>query len=452
LRSRDAFDLGFRADVLNDVATGPIDDRLVVLRGPRRVGKSVALKDTIAALCSRPDVDPRQLVYIATDGMRAGDLNRVAVLGRDLTRSIDPAPRVWCLDEVTGIPGWTETLKYLRDNTRFGLDTVVCTGSSWDGQAEVERDLLAGRAGTASTRRSRVLLPMRFRDVVLATDRALPLPEPVAPWQLQSAATRGAVATAELFTDELDLAWQAFLTSGGFPRAVAEHHQTGQVSDAFIADLASWLHRDVDATAPPDSVALLLAELTRRSTSPLNRRSCSRALGYASVQTFDLRLTRLTATFAALWCHQVRADARRVAGSQSKLYLTDPLLSWLGPRLRSGLDEPDLTQLSEAALTVALARAIDDLQPGRWTSDDAIGYFRTGKGNEVDLAPVPVPTMAGTELSTPLESKWVSHGWRAEARVIDGAFGRGVLATRSIIDLTDDVWAIPAPVVALLLG
>jgi len=49
LRDRDRYDLGYRADVLRDVASAPPDDRLVILRGPRRVGKSVALKDCVLA-------------------------------------------------------------------------------------------------------------------------------------------------------------------------------------------------------------------------------------------------------------------------------------------------------------------------------------------------------------------------------------------------------------------
>ena len=452
LRSRVAFDLGYRPEILADIALGPIGDGLVVLRGPRRVGKSVTVKDAVTQLCGRRDVDPRQIVYLAADGMTAQDLNRVAVLGRDLTRSVDPARRIWLLDEVTGVKGWTETIKFLRDNTRFGDDTVVCTGSSWDAEAEVERDLFAGRAGTATTRRSRLLLPMRFCDVLAATGRDVPSPGSVPPWDLQGPAAAAAAAAAELAVDDLDLAWQAYLTSGGFPRAVAEHHRTGQVGDAFLTDLAAWLHQDVDPEASADSVPLLLAGLHQRSGSPLNRAATASALSYRTRQTFDLRLTRLTRSFAALWCHQVDDDGRRVVGAQSKLYLTDPLLAWLGPRLRAGVAAPDLTILTEAALGVALAQAVDRAQPGRWAADDAIGFLRTGGGNEIDFAPIPVPTAAATTSTTPLESKWVTHGWRSEARVVQGKLGRGVLATRTIVDTTTAVWALPAPLVALLLS
>ena len=50
LLDRAEHDLGYRSSDLDDIATTPrIDDRLVVLTGPRRVGKSVALVDASVA-------------------------------------------------------------------------------------------------------------------------------------------------------------------------------------------------------------------------------------------------------------------------------------------------------------------------------------------------------------------------------------------------------------------
>ena len=43
LVARQSFDLGYQSNLLHDVVTGELDDKLVVLRGPRRVGKSVLL-------------------------------------------------------------------------------------------------------------------------------------------------------------------------------------------------------------------------------------------------------------------------------------------------------------------------------------------------------------------------------------------------------------------------
>jgi predicted AAA+ superfamily ATPase len=396
-------------------------------------------------------VDPRQLVYVPTDGMRASEIARVATLGRELTRSVGEAPRVWLLDEVTGLRGWTQALKYLRDNTELGADTVVCTGSSWDREAEVERDLLAGRAGNAARRRSRILHPMSFREVLVAAGREIPLPASVLPWELQGPVARNHAESLELFVDELNLAWQAYLTSGGFPRAVAEHHKTGEVGKSFLRDLAAWLHRDVDPEAGEDSVPKLLSALEIRCASPLNRRALAEALGYRSRQTIEVRLTRLVRTHAAVWCHQVDNDGRRVAGAQWKLYPCDPLLAWLGTRLRAGLPSPDFSRLTEACIGVALARAVDELEPGRWEDDDSIGYLRTGGGQEIDFAPVAVPSASGTAHTVPIESKWVSSGWRAEARVIEGRLAAGIVATRTVLDSSHAAWALPAPVLALLL-
>ncbi|MGO9559400.1 MAG: AAA family ATPase [Acidimicrobiales bacterium] len=450
LRSRRNYDLGYRAALLDDVATDSIDDKLVVVRGPRRIGKSVLLKDTVAALCARTDVDPRQLIYLPTDGMRAADLNRVAKLGRDLTRSVGDVPRVWLLDEITGVRGWTQTMKYLRDNTDLARDTVVCTGSSWDETSEVERDLFAGRSGSSSARRSRILHPMTLRDVLAATRPGIPSPTTVAAWALQDREAREAVREIEFFVDELDLAWQAFLTTGGFPRAVAEYHRQGEVSDAFLQDLASWLHRDVDPDAPPDSVPRILSEVERRQTSALNRKQFAQDLDYTSRQNFDLRLNRLVRSFASIWCHQVDESGDRVPGAQSKLYLTDPLLAWIGPRLRGGLPAPDFTRLTESCIGVAIARSMDVREPGRWMADDSIGYLRTGHG-EIDFAPVPVLGPAGTLRTVPVESKWVSTGWRSEARTMEAKFSAGVVATRAIVNFEHPAWAIPAPALALVL-
>ena len=63
IRDRARHDLGYRSSVLKDLATGPVGDSLVVLTGPRRVGKSVALLDLATELCGRSDIRPFQEGY-----------------------------------------------------------------------------------------------------------------------------------------------------------------------------------------------------------------------------------------------------------------------------------------------------------------------------------------------------------------------------------------------------
>ncbi|WP_129667889.1 AAA family ATPase [Phytoactinopolyspora endophytica] len=111
LSPRAAYDLGYRSAVLEDVAHAALGDGLYLLRGPRRVGKSVALKDLIAELCARSDVDPWQPIYLPADTLTAHDLRRAIALATDLTRAAGGAPRAWIIDEITAVDGWTAEIK-----------------------------------------------------------------------------------------------------------------------------------------------------------------------------------------------------------------------------------------------------------------------------------------------------------------------------------------------------
>lgn len=103
------------------------------------------------------------------------------------------------------------------------------------------------------------------------------------------------------------------------------------------------------------------------------------------------------------------------------------------------------------AIGVALARVIDSGEEGRWVSGDTIGYARTLSGREVDFSPVAVRTSTGSFRTIPIESKWVGEGWRSESRVMAGKYASGIIATKSVLDCTDNVWAIPTPLLMLLL-
>ncbi len=453
LASRAKSDLGYRNTILNDVATGPVTDGLILLVGPRRVGKSVLLFDCIGALCSRTDIDSRQIIHLPCDGFTTRDLRRALTLARDLTRSIDqdsPKPRIWFFDEIGTIRGWSAVIKAARDQTVFGGDTVVATGSRWVPGEDVEGNLFAGRAGQTSGRRLRPVAPMTFRDYLTATRPELAQPEKLDLMAIQTQNTVLRLEALRYDIDFYDLAWQDFLTCGGFPRAVAEHHIAGAVSISFIRDLGASLRGDVDPDSPPESIPLLLELLATRSTSPFSIRNASAQLGYSRAELTS-RMARLIGSFATLRCFHMNDNGREIQGSQSKIYLTDPLLAWLPSRMRAGCAMPDFTALTEMAIGVSLARAIDSREEGRWVSGDTIGYVKTLSGQEIDFSPILVPTPAGSLRTVPIESKWVDDGWRSESRALTGKYGSGVVATKSVLDCVGDVWAIPTPLLVLLL-
>ena len=439
-----AVGIDYNPAILADVAP----PGLWVLRGPRRVGKSVAAKRLLARLCGEAEIEPMQVIYFSADGFRSQDLRRAFVLGRELTASCEKPTRIWVIDEITAVTGWVPIVKELRDNTQLAGDAAVLTGSSAADLDEARRSLGAGRTGVATP--FRLLLPMTFRDFLATTGVEVPLPTAVGPDQLQSRQAQQAIAQMTPFVDDYDLSWQRFLECGGFPRAVGEYHRRGEVSTEFTFDLSSWLASDVDPDGPADSVPILLDALNHRTSSPLDLKNTAAAVA-TTRDRLRVRLNRLVSTFAGFWCAQADEHGRPIEGAQSKLYLLDPVIAQL-PALRdSTYPRPAMTNLTESHLALELARAVNQMHSGRFVEQRAVMYARSGSGNEVDFAPLPVHRDGTESRTVPLEAKWVTRNWRSEALVMRGRYGAGVLGTKNIVDIEGDIWAIPAPMVALLL-
>ncbi len=58
----------------------------------------------------------------------------------------------------------------------------------------------------------------------------------------------------------------------------------------------------------------------------------------------------------------------------------------------------------------------------------------------------------GPAVGVPFESKYVERNWKSESRAIAARYGRGVIATRNVLDTTGEIWALPTGIVVWLLG
>ncbi|MFI5004868.1 MAG: AAA family ATPase [Solirubrobacterales bacterium] len=126
------------------------------------------------------------------------------------------------LDEVTAVPGWSQTIKELRDqDTTFREACVVLTGSSARDLEQARKDLADRRGGIADS--DRLLLPMGFRAFCRALGGFEELPPAVIrPKDLLTPPAEPAILDLEPWSDALGDAWELFLDVGGFPRAVGE--------------------------------------------------------------------------------------------------------------------------------------------------------------------------------------------------------------------------------------
>jgi uncharacterized protein len=433
--------LGFRSPCLDDLQPGG----LYLLRGPRRVGKTVAVKQAIQALLAS-GVPPLAVVRFAADGWLASDLRTLVQ-----NVAIPPAPegtrRWWFIDEVTAVKGdWATEIKWLRDNDpAFRTATVVLTGSNAEGLT-VASGILAGRRGRVSNT-DRTLLPMGFRSFAeLLLPEVASLPRlPVG--RLRSQEAVQAYFGALPWLDDLVRLWEVYLQYGGFPAAVAAARQAQPVPGWFIDDLFSVLHRDAFASSrlSESQTSALVARLWAGMGSPVN----ASGIGVDVDVSHDAVARHIGYLHDAylLWSCPQTSDGAFIRRDRSphKLYAIDPLIARLSYLRNPARPDVDPTILTEMQVGMALRRAT--FAGGwPWTADEVIFYHRTKSRKEIDFVGEPLAGAA-------VEGKYTETGrWRGEAATIDASEWDGLLTTRNVLDCSDpsNAWAVPAGILAAL--
>lgn len=448
----------YTAGVLDDLVPGG----LYVVRGPRRVGKSVAMKRAIQGLI-RSGIDPRLIVHMSVEGWNEADLERLVHAGSQITPT--GAARYWFLDEISGVSGrWPDRIKWLRDNDQqFRSDTVVLTGSSSSNLKE-SLGALAGRRGGAVDP-DRVLLPMGFRSFArLAAEQAPPLddPGPVQPGDLDHRLLKQAIyrLTPQLHT--LVATWEAYLRIGGFPQAVSSYARSKDATQPWqqpelpglawpvsygvdahlLASLQEAINADAFKRARLSSIqsSELLRLLVDGLCSPTNHSRIAREINTAS-RTAAERLSDLREAMVVWPAHQADGD-RTIPKlrAQSKTYFCDPAYTLLGG------GAADFTRLSEQQLGMALLRSIERRRPSSYVDFGRLLYYRSKTNREIDFVGRDLGDIA-------IESKYVDGGWRGTAgRTIGASPWKGIVATRTEVDLGNpDLMAVPTAVLAWLI-
>lgn len=455
LSEADRRELRYEPKPLEDISPGG----LYVLRGPRRVGKSLELKRAVADLVGN-GVNPRHIVHYPCDRLTAADLSELERVGRDMSGN-DGGPRWWLLDEISSITdGWPATIKWLRDNTEFRRDCVVLTGSSSHDLAEAQSEL-AGRRGDAH-RSDRYLMPMGFRDFARSVSSVFSS-VPDATVALGDLAHRDRLGRAvhDLlpWLDDLVRAWEQYLAIGGFPAAVSDWIEWGQVRAGFAGALWDVIHGDAfrEAGLSPAQTQGLLEELSRRLANPVGDLPLAREVGLLDRagkpdgEQAERRLRDLEVAFVVWRCYQ-RQPERDLPNLRAfaKSYFTDPLLARLAHLRNPVCTDPDPTLLTEQQIGRALVLSYEAEQPGTLLDFAGVLFRTTPARKEVDFVGAGFPRVG-------IEAKYVDHnlaraGATLRAQVEAGTVDVGLLATRAVTS-TDDrqVWAIPASMLAWLL-
>lgn len=430
----------YRPGVLDDL----LDGGLYMLRGPRRVGKSTEVKRSVAGLVEA-GVAPRRVIHCSVDGWRARELSQLVSAARVFLPPPEEGPRYWFLDEVSSVKGdWPSEIKWLRDNDPgFRDDTVVLTGSS-SNRLDDAIKAFAGRRGSA-TDTDRVLLPMSFSDFCATTGLVqLPsLPE-LRVRDLDSAEAHEAIRDLAPWMSDLVTAWETYLHTGGYPQAVASWARERVVAESFTQALWDVVQGDAltgRELSPTQSLAIL-ADLAGGLGSPLNVSHLARDTDVARA-TIDARLLDLQRSHL-LWPVHREEGLLPSLRAQTKHYFTDPVLARMASTLGVG-HPPDLTQLSEQQVGLAVLRNVEGEDPHPFSSYDKVLYHRTATGKEVDFVARQFADIA-------VESKYVDDRWGRDVQTLQASPWRGIIATRSAMETGRDASVLPAALLCTLLA
>lgn len=424
--------LGWRPPILDTLdLAGPF---VYTLRGPRQVGKTTALKLLVQHLVEKGK-SPRRIVYYALD-LEETPEQIVAIV--QAARSLFPreeGSRWFFLDEISGVPNWQRAIKFLRDQTAARGDCFVLTGSS---ARDIRRggERLPGRRGPAAAL-GKILFPLSFREFCSA--RGLPAPPAVLGLEDFLEPPEHHLRQAALLLDELDRALSLYLRCGGLPRAVADVVATGQVAPATIRALWDTLAGDVERWDRERMVALkVLERATRMLGTPSSWRSLAGEVGVA-LPTLEDYVSLLADSFLLLVLY-AWDEGRRTAATRrpKKLYFFDPLVADAPRSLQPELPPPSEAALVESVVAASLFRAVERDLTEAFGMPGALFYWRSKKGNEIDF-------LAGTRAHrVPIEVRYQATISGHDRRAIQQAFRRGILLSRSQLDLSGPVPVLPA--------
>jgi predicted AAA+ superfamily ATPase len=288
---------------------------------------------------------------------------------------------------------------------------------------------------------------MGFRPFCASIGAGLPESPSIRPRDFLSEETESPVDELLPWLDEIVSLWEVYARIGGFPRAVAGYLADGDVDAAFVGDLWDVIHGDAlrrENFSPAQSTRLL-RRLAHSLAGPVNMSALAEDIGVGSHSTAGRRVKDLIDSYCAWPCYRQGDGGLPNLAAQQKIYFTDPLFARL-PHLRDEQPPPEASKISEQQIGLALSLALAAGDPGRFADFSAVMYARSATGREVDFCGRRLGPVA-------FEAKYTDRSLGRESQTLRAMFaGRGVLATRAKLDRIEDVKALPAGVIALLLG
>jgi len=422
--------------VMNDIPLRP--GSVHTLRGPRQVGKTTTAKRLIEQLLQRGE---KRVLYYSFD--LETDNAAIPLIIQQAKAIADLGDGAWYLflDEVTAIPEWQRGIKFAWDQGLIQNDFVLCTGSS---ARRMGTEQLPGRRGDG---RDFLQLTVSFRDFC-RTVRGIALPDTMTPvHEWPSVSGMRAARRLNLQQTQLCAALDIYMRVGGFPAALRDYATTGSVAYTTIAAMWAMIANEIrQAELDPTAALKLIDRVGRSLGSPLSWSAAAEAMDVASHHTAQGYVKALAESFALLIIHYWDVHGSFEPRKQRKVYFTDPLFADVYSAAASGVSTAAPDGILEGIVASALFRSASEHLTQADPTIGSIGYWRSRDGREIDFV-VDDPASLGGVHRFPVELKGDSPaGISGAVASMSRTFKRGIVLTRTTLDVRAGICAIPAAV------
>ena len=379
------------------------DEKILIIPGPRRAGKTTIMFQMIDELITSEEVNPKNILYLSFD---------YPYLISDLDRPFEDILRIYSemilkesmdnltnrtylfLDEVYSLPNWGKILKGHYD--RKTNTKIIASGSSSPQIMEEAAKALIGRID------KHLMLPMKFVDVasyymkkhskeikeisleVLRNGFRKSI-ETGKISHLQKAYSAGFDSLAGL-EDEFQGQLIEYLIKDGYPETL-DQPDYSRTANSISTAIDLSIYKDVMRIfrgREPQAIARLVSLLAQSSGNIASLRFLAQALGIDE-RTVEKYLWHLESVYLISTSYSYSGSLYRSLPRARKIYISNSgvrnaVLGMLSDRLKE-----DPTELGRCAEIVALdhiKRLGFCLEPSK---ESQSFYWRNGRGDEVDI-------------------------------------------------------------------
>jgi len=431
--------------VISDIEELP---QIVSVTGPRRVGKTTALRQVICHLLDNKSIAPERVLYFSFDDPEmfvSSELQReifdrlvAYAKGKGATKEV---PFYFFLDEIQRLPRWELFLKKYYD-LKFPARFII-SGSASSPIFRSSQESLLGRI------KDRHLLPFSFREFCLYNlnsdpkfKDALPKPEELRQLLLDEKA-EDALRYLELldnklspFRNQLSQSVAGYTREGGFPEVWSIRDPIRKMEYLMEQQVRKVLYEDLMALTKykkPENVLRFFIYLLAHPGIEINTAKVAKEIGVER-RIIEENLPRLVMTDLILRVQKFTHKPLRVKQGNIKCYPVD--LALRNAVLKTWQDftaDPDMMGLYAENLAAR--------QLSTWTEAIDISFYRE-KNTEVDF----VVTHGGNKY-LPIEvkhrkGKEMTSGLKHFMKKFRLSFGLMVTRERQIL-LEDGILCVP---------